>query len=84
MKNKLILLLTIILFSCGGSRKPKTHEAIVIVKINKAPAPTTNSDIYCKYIGEYSDKLFTRNFKIIDTCGKFKIGDTIYVNFYKK
>jgi hypothetical protein len=82
--NKILIILSILFISCGGSRKPKTCEYIVISKIvaNTYNHDKSDNNLYCKYLDK--DKVFYRRFKFVDTCGKFKIGDTVWVNFYKR
>lgn len=78
----ILILISIIFASCGGSRKPKVYEPIIISKIVPNTDASTKEHIYCKYFGTGGG--LPRKPKFIDTCGKFKVGDTIYVNFYKK
>lgn len=81
MKIKL-LFLAVILAACGGSTKPNVSHPIVVTNIRASTHEIEISGIYCKYIGRSSS--FSRPYRFIDTCGKFKVGDTVFVNFYKK
>jgi hypothetical protein len=77
------IIITLILASCGGSRKTKVCEGMIISKI----VPSTHDyeekyTNYCKYFAHNGTSLW-REFKFIDTCGKFTIGDTVYPKFVK-
>lgn len=77
MKKLIILLITVLLSSCGYSPIDNTNPTI-ITKIRKY------NDIYSYYYGKGSDEgilsLANVSFRIKDSTGKWNIGDTIKLN----
>ena len=67
IKKLLILVLAIVLYSCGRAI-PK--NGFVVGKIK-------SDGIFCKYIMKATSGSFMKNAAIVDTCGKWNIGDTI-------
>jgi len=74
MKNKIIILIAMLLTGCGYA---PMKNSFVIIKIEES------YNGLCAYhgIGAYN-VIGNTHSKFYDTCGKFQIGDTI--NFVKK
>lgn len=74
MKNKILLTLLLFIAGCGYAPMDSYNRSIVITEIKEGNGS-------CYYYG-YGNKnavatVAEWNFKFIDTCGKFQIGDTI-------
>lgn len=77
----LLIFLSSILVGCGGSRKTKSYEFIVVTNIRDAKDNNQKEGLYCKYCGSIGNSW--RPSRFIDTCGKFKVGDTVWPKFTK-
>lgn len=74
MKNKIIVIIAMLLTGCGYA---PMKNSFVITKIEESHYGL------CQYYGTGADNgLGGTQSKFYDTCGKFQIGDTI--NFIKK
>lgn len=75
MKKLIAIFLVILMASCGRKVMNPTKDLCIISSIEANPDGT------CEYYG-YGDwsetnALFAFDFKFIDSCGKFQVGDTI-------
>lgn len=79
MKKIFLGLIIVLTFTaCGGSRKTKVYEPIIITEVRDVCRGIPFG--FSKYFGEGD---YARRFKFVDTSGKFKKGDTIWPKFTK-
>lgn len=74
MKNKILLTLLLFIAGCGYAPMDSYNQIAVITKVEQGNES-------CYYYGAGNDNatfsITSFDFKFIDTCGKFQIGDTI-------
>lgn len=80
-----VLLLSVILYSCGyvPTEQEQTYMVYGIDKVKLEPVPFSTYPL-CKYRIKTDGNLRWENrFTVVDSIGKFDIGDTVYFTLNK-